>query len=90
MAKLEMLELGFNACGWDRYGAAPAGIEHLSGLKKIEVCIYGWGARESNKRAAEAALRNAIGMHPCVHLTCSQHSIDDMGEAECEQGKPNY
>jgi len=83
MPKLEMLELNFNAQGWDRYGAAPTGTEHLSGLREIHVDIGGGGARESNKRAAESALRNAIEMHPVrpvanINLDdCGCHVFDD-------------
>jgi hypothetical protein len=65
MPKFERLELCFNARGWDRYGAAPAGIEHLSGLKEISAWIAEGGAKESNKRAAEWALRDAVDTHPC-------------------------
>ncbi|TVU48847.1 hypothetical protein EJB05_00126, partial [Eragrostis curvula] len=64
MARLEWLKLRFNAHGWDRHGAAPAGIEHLSGLKGISVDIGAHRAKESNIRAAHTALRNAIDMHP--------------------------
>jgi len=64
MAKVERLELRFNARGWDRYGAAPTGIEHLSNLKEISAEIGSVGANESNRRAAESALRNAVDMHP--------------------------
>ncbi|OQU79713.1 putative disease resistance RPP13-like protein 3 [Sorghum bicolor] len=64
MPKLERLQLNFNAKGWDRYGAAPTGTEHLSGLREIYIRIGVAAARESNRRAAESALRNAIEMHP--------------------------
>lgn len=64
MAKLEILKLHFNAHRWHRYGAAPSGMEHLPGLKKISVTVGTSGARETNKRAAESALRKAIDMHP--------------------------
>jgi hypothetical protein len=64
MPMLERLELGFNAPGWDRCGAPPAGIEHLSGLKEVFVNIGGYRAKESNRSAAESALRNAVDMHP--------------------------
>jgi hypothetical protein len=64
MPKLERLELCFNAKGWDRYGAVPAGIEHLPGLKEISVDIGGFGAKESDRRAAESALRDTADMHP--------------------------
>jgi hypothetical protein len=73
MPKLEELMLRFNAHGWDNYGAAPAGIEHLSGLKEIFIDIGGAGAKESVRRAAEAALRNATEMHPgrpTAHIEC--------------------
>ncbi|GJM95075.1 hypothetical protein PR202_ga11772 [Eleusine coracana subsp. coracana] len=64
MTKLEGLKLCFNAHGWDRHGAALAGMEYLSGLKVIFVDIGGRHAKESNIRAARSALRNAIDMHP--------------------------
>jgi hypothetical protein len=64
MPKLERLELYFNAEGWDRYGAVPAGIEHLPSLKEISVDIGGIGANESDRRAAESALRDTADMHP--------------------------
>ncbi|RLM99861.1 hypothetical protein C2845_PM06G34710 [Panicum miliaceum] len=67
MPKLERLELCFSAHGWDRYGAAPAGIEHLTGLKEISVLIGGDGAKESNRRAAESAMRDTADMR----LTCT-------------------
>ncbi|OEL20878.1 hypothetical protein BAE44_0018103, partial [Dichanthelium oligosanthes] len=73
MAKLERLELDFNALGWNRHGAAPIGIEHLSSLKKISVNILGGGARRSDRRAAYSALRNAIDMHrgcPTANIEC--------------------
>ncbi|KAF8655760.1 hypothetical protein HU200_060919 [Digitaria exilis] len=64
MPKVEKLKLNFNAQGWDRYGAAPAGVEHLSGLQEIHVNIGCRGVKESNKRAAESALRRVAAMHP--------------------------
>ncbi|TVU48831.1 hypothetical protein EJB05_00110, partial [Eragrostis curvula] len=75
MAKLERIKLEFNAKGWDRYGAAPAGLEHLSGIKKISVFIAGLGAKKSNRSAAESVLRNAIDMHPC-HPIAEVHCND--------------
>ncbi|KAL6599926.1 hypothetical protein ACP70R_045577 [Stipagrostis hirtigluma subsp. patula] len=77
MAKLERLELEFNAHEWDRCGAAPAGMEHLSGLKEVSVFIGGMDAKESNIRAAESALRNAVEMHPgrpTAGITCRPNS----------------
>ncbi|XP_021321827.1 uncharacterized protein LOC8065228 [Sorghum bicolor] len=64
MPKLERLELHFNAKGWDRYGAAPTGTEHLSGLREIHVDIGGLGATKSNRGAAESEFKNVIDMHP--------------------------
>jgi hypothetical protein len=64
MPKLEKLKLQFNAKGWNRYSAAPTGTEHLLGLREMYVRIGGSNAWESNRRAAESALRNAIDMHP--------------------------
>nr|CAB3466603.1 unnamed protein product [Digitaria exilis] len=66
MPMLESLDLYFNAHGWDKHSAAPAGIEHLSGLKEIYVCIGGGRAKKCNKRAAESALRDAADLHPGV------------------------
>ncbi|CAD6266663.1 unnamed protein product [Miscanthus lutarioriparius] len=64
MPKLERLGLCFNAQGWDRYGGVPAGIEYLSGLKEIVGDIGSTFAKESNRRAAESALRDVAGLHP--------------------------
>jgi len=64
MPKLERLELCFNAHRWDRYGGVPAGIEYLSGLKEIVGYIGSQFAKESNRRAAESALRDVAGLHP--------------------------
>ncbi|TVU17000.1 hypothetical protein EJB05_33006, partial [Eragrostis curvula] len=64
MPKLQMLEIHFNASGWDRHGAAPTGMEHLSSLKEISVQIGGRGAKESSREAAQSMLRKAIDLHP--------------------------
>jgi hypothetical protein len=64
MPKLERLELRTNAQGWVRYGGVPTGIEHLSGLKEIFVEIGCALAKESNRRAAESALRDMASLHP--------------------------
>ncbi|KAJ1266593.1 hypothetical protein BS78_08G164400 [Paspalum vaginatum] len=93
MAKLERLELYFNAHGWDRYGAAPTGIEHLSRLKEIYVYIGGARARESNIRAAESALWKAVDMHlgrPVAHIKidvngCYQVIVEDMDDEPGEE-----
>ncbi|KAL6847445.1 hypothetical protein ACP4OV_023298 [Aristida adscensionis] len=91
MAKLERLGLSFNAMGWDMYGAAPAGIEHLSGLKEISIEIGCNGAKESNRRAAESALRNAVDMHPgypTTKITCRDNFrffFDDSREGNEER-----
>ncbi|TVU48834.1 hypothetical protein EJB05_00113, partial [Eragrostis curvula] len=75
MAKLETIKLLLNAKGWDRYGAAPAGLEHLLGIKKITVDIAGRRAKKSNRRAAESVLRHAINMHP-YHPIAEIHCYD--------------
>uniref|UniRef100_A0A0D9X0L3 Uncharacterized protein n=1 Tax=Leersia perrieri TaxID=77586 RepID=A0A0D9X0L3_9ORYZ len=64
MPKLESLVLKFNVTRWDRAGAAPSGVEHLSRLKEISARIGEYDAKESNIRAAESALRNLACMHP--------------------------
>ncbi|CAN6339208.1 unnamed protein product [Urochloa humidicola] len=64
MPKVERLELCFNAQGCDKYSAAPAGVEHLSGLKEIFAEIGIQFATESNKRDAESTLRDVADMHP--------------------------
>ncbi|TVU48823.1 hypothetical protein EJB05_00101 [Eragrostis curvula] len=76
MAKLESLYLVFSAQGWDRDGAPPAGIELLSGLKEISVDIECAGTKESDRRAAESALRNAVNMHPrrpTANIVCQDY-----------------
>ncbi|OEL34436.1 putative disease resistance protein [Dichanthelium oligosanthes] len=77
MPRLQMLEIYFNASGWDRHGAAPAGIEHLSGLKEISVRIGGRGAKESNRRDAQSELTNAVDLHPGCP-TADIMCLDDM------------
>ena len=39
-------------------------LASLPGLKEISVHIGGLGAKESNRRAAESALRDMADMHP--------------------------
>ncbi|KAM3317322.1 hypothetical protein ACQJBY_035142 [Aegilops geniculata] len=83
MPKLQRLEVGFNARGWEQHGAAFGGVEHLSGLKEVLVRIGGYGAEESSARAAQSALRNAIGLHPScptANIKCDESmrfSFDD-------------
>ncbi|RLN29340.1 putative disease resistance RPP13-like protein 3 isoform X1 [Panicum miliaceum] len=92
MPKLESLELDFNAKGWDRYGAAPAGIEHLTGLKEISAGIGGGlGAKESNRRAAESAMRDTADMHPRrpvanINVHGEWMMFDEPEEEEEEEG----
>ncbi|KAF8661011.1 hypothetical protein HU200_057099 [Digitaria exilis] len=98
MSKLQTLKLQFNARGWDRYGAAPTGIEHLSGLEEIYVRIGGIKAKESNKRAAESALRDAANMHPgrpIAYISCGTSNrgyafddTDDESDETEEDGPP--
>ncbi|KAJ1266597.1 hypothetical protein BS78_08G164800 [Paspalum vaginatum] len=95
MGKLERLVLDFNAKGWDRYGGVPAGMEHLSSLKEISVHIGGYGARESNTRAAESAVWKAIDLHPgrpVGRVEVRAHAIygfyDTVHEPEEEEGSP--
>lgn len=94
MTKLERLNLVFSAQGWDRYSAAPSGIEHLSGLKEISVGIECAGAKESNRRSAELALRNAVGMHPghpTANIVCQvdEWFVFDELEDECDEQEHN-
>lgn len=63
MSKLQRLEVNFNAHGWEQQGAPPVGIEQLPGLKEVVVCIGSCYTKESDKRAAQSALRNAIDVH---------------------------
>ncbi|KAK3140493.1 hypothetical protein QOZ80_5AG0401780 [Eleusine coracana subsp. coracana] len=64
MPSLQMLDIRYNASGWDKHGSAPVGIEHLSSLKEISVRIGGRGAKESNRRGAQSVMKNAIDLHP--------------------------
>jgi hypothetical protein len=63
MPKLQWLKIYFEPRLWRKYGGAPTGIEHLSGLKEIYVRI-GCSDDDSDIRAAESALRNAMDVHP--------------------------
>ena len=64
MSKLQRLEINFNAHGWeDQQGTPPIGIEQLPGLKKVIVRIGCYQAKESDRKAAQSALGNAIDMH---------------------------
>jgi Leucine-rich repeat (LRR) protein len=63
MPRLQWLKIYFDTQLWHKYGGAPSGIEHLSGLKKIYVRI-GCSGDDYDIRAAESALRNAIDVHP--------------------------
>ncbi|KAL6638472.1 hypothetical protein ACP70R_023967 [Stipagrostis hirtigluma subsp. patula] len=64
MANLETLSLGFRGKDCDRNFAWPAGMENLSGLKKIIVNIWGGGANESALTAAESILSDATDTYP--------------------------
>ncbi|KAM0904046.1 hypothetical protein ACQ4PT_018278 [Festuca glaucescens] len=61
MPKLKRLEVRFN----EQYGAAPVGIEYLSGLTEFSVSNGGYNAEESSRSVSQSALRNAMDMHPC-------------------------
>ncbi|XP_047085408.1 disease resistance protein RGA5-like [Lolium rigidum] len=61
MPKLKRLEVRFN----EQYGAAPVGIEYLSGLTEFYVSNGGYNAEESSRSVSQSALRNAMDMHPC-------------------------
>ncbi|XP_037419220.1 disease resistance protein RGA5-like [Triticum dicoccoides] len=64
LSKLQRLEINFNAHGWeDQQGTPPIGIEQLPGLKKVIVRIGCYQAKESDRKAAQYALGNAIDMH---------------------------
>uniref|UniRef100_A0ACD5W9A6 Uncharacterized protein n=1 Tax=Avena sativa TaxID=4498 RepID=A0ACD5W9A6_AVESA len=58
MPKLQRLEVRFN----EQYGAAPVGIENLSGLTEFSVSNGGYN---SSRSVSQSALRNAMDMHPC-------------------------
>jgi hypothetical protein len=77
MPRLQMLEILFNASGWDKHGAAPAGIEHVLSLKESSVQIGGRGAKESNRRAAQSVMRNTINLHP-GHPLAKIRCIDEL------------
>lgn len=69
MPKLETLDLYLSACGMDRYGTSILdGVEHLLSLKKFYADIYfevdDIESVRTAAASAEAALRNAINVHP--------------------------
>lgn len=85
MSRLQRLEINFNAHGWeDQQGAPPVGIEQLSGLREVAVLIGCRAAKESDKRAAQSALGNAVDVHtgrPTANIRCKESwfSFEDFG-----------
>lgn len=85
MSRLQRLEINFNAHGWeDQQGAPPVGIEQLSGLREVVVLIGCCHAKESDKRAAQSALGNAVDVHtggPTANIKCKESwfSFEDFG-----------
>ncbi|XP_073361778.1 disease resistance protein RGA5-like [Aegilops tauschii subsp. strangulata] len=85
MSRLKRLAINFNAHGWeDQQGAPPVGIEQLSGLKEVAVLIGCHEAKDSDKRAAQSALGNAVDVHtgrPTANIRCKESwfSFEDFG-----------
>ncbi|OEL17810.1 putative late blight resistance protein-like protein R1B-17 [Dichanthelium oligosanthes] len=92
MPNLRKLELGFNAHRADHSSTIPVGIEHLTSLKEVWAKIGGAGSEVSHRKAAELALRDAIGVDArclrvtieCVNQTigCTENQSSITREAE--------
>ncbi|KAI4989494.1 hypothetical protein ZWY2020_036811 [Hordeum vulgare] len=77
MPNLLKLELVFEVHGVDQHCSIPVGIVHLTCVKEISAKIGGAGANDPVRRAAEAALINAIKMHP-ARPTFNIQCLDEM------------
>ncbi|WVZ50574.1 hypothetical protein U9M48_001816, partial [Paspalum notatum var. saurae] len=86
MPKLRRLKLGFNAHKGKTYANMLAGIEHLLNLQIITASIGAApDADESDRRAAEFALKDAIKTHPC-HRTFKEAKRVDRVDEEFDSG----
>ncbi|KAI4986300.1 hypothetical protein ZWY2020_018930 [Hordeum vulgare] len=64
LSNLERLKVGFNAHREEQFGHIIAGVEHLLNLRVIDGHIgAAAGAQESDRKAAEAALKYSISNH---------------------------
>ncbi|KAK1646463.1 hypothetical protein QYE76_064268 [Lolium multiflorum] len=64
LPNLQILKIGFNAHRGEHFGHMLTGVEHLLSLKVIDARIgESAGAQDSDKRAAESALKNSISKH---------------------------
>ncbi|KAJ1256774.1 hypothetical protein BS78_K313800 [Paspalum vaginatum] len=67
MPNLWTLSIGLNAQRGEKYGHMLAGIQHLQNLQEVSASIgAAFGADESDRRAAESTLQDAISKHPCL------------------------
>jgi hypothetical protein len=64
MPELRYLSLGFGAKETESKMGFAFSFEHLASLEHIRVAIDSLGATRSRVEAAEAAIRNAISIHP--------------------------
>ncbi|TVU03607.1 hypothetical protein EJB05_50794 [Eragrostis curvula] len=83
LPNLQRLKLGFNVHRGDQYSHMVSGIEYLSNLKDIAVEIgAAAGAEESDRRAAEFALKDVIHKHPRFHYFFNIKRVDWIEEEQ--------
>ncbi|CAN6334308.1 unnamed protein product [Urochloa humidicola] len=63
MPNLQKLHLGFNAHGAAAGGHTPVGMRHLLSLQLVRGVIGCFQAEQSDRNAAESALRNTASVH---------------------------
>ncbi|KAM0905008.1 hypothetical protein ACQ4PT_017648 [Festuca glaucescens] len=84
LPNLQILKIGFNAHRGEHFGHMLTGVEHLLSLKVIDARIgASAGAQDSDKRAAESALKNSISKHlmsPSFNLQMVDHVDEEIPE----------
>jgi len=94
LPNLQRLKVGFNAHRGEQFGLMLTGVEHLLSLQVIDGRIgASAGAQESDRRAAESALRNSISKHsmsPRVNLQMVDYVDEEIPQLTDPPGSSSY